>query len=335
MEVRHLSFLSSRSFVLKDQPGHVILKSLSVLLDLGWFLLRFPLALWWADRVFIHRNIAPLGPPILEWIAAISTDRLIYDFDDAIYLNPDTARNRWLGPLKMNSMRTRSILRMADVVIAGNEYLASYARQYQADVQVIPTGLDLPRYRAAKASFGTNHPTPNPNHNPDQLVIGWVGGPGTSIFVKELMPLFERVLAEFPKSELHLLGADFESDHDRVHTIEWDLSNELTHMAAFSIGINPLQDNDFTRGKCGFKVIQYQALGIPVISSPVGVCTEQVVPGIDGYLPTDEATWEVALRTLLGNAELRAEMSRASGSRADAYDCRLLAEAVANLLVDP
>lgn len=306
MKVRHLAFLSPRSYRLKDQPGRLIAKVMSVLFDACRFVVLFPFYLFGADVVLVHRNVAPLGPPVFEWLAKRFSRKLVYDFDDAIYLNPASARNRWLGPLKMNAFRTRWLTASADTVIVGNQHLANYAKQFNDQVLVVPTGLDVASYSALRDNEGP-------------VVIGWIGGPGTSDFVRALLPELVRILNAYPNVEVHLVGDDFGDYHARLKSIAWSLDTELSCMRAFSIGINPLQDNDFTRGKCGFKVIQYHALGIPVVSSPVGVCEEQIAVGIDGYFATSDLEWYEALSQLVSDGALRQRMGKASKTSADNY----------------
>lgn len=306
MEVRHLSFLSARSYRLKDQPGRLLAKIVSVLFDSVRFAAVFPFYLLGADVVLVHRNVAPLGPPIFEWLAKVFSHKLVYDFDDAIYLNPASARNRWLGPLKMNSFRTRWLVRAADVVVVGNAHLANYAKQFNDQVRVVPTGLDVASYAA-------------PARQADVIVIGWIGGPGTSAFVRQILPVLVRILDEHPDVEVHLVGDDFGDCHGRLKSIAWSLETELTCMQAFSVGINPLENNAFTRGKCGFKVIQYHALGIPVVSSPVGVCEEQIDVGVDGYFATSDLDWYESLSQLVSDPALRQRMGKASEISAGHY----------------
>lgn len=320
MQVRHLAFLSAKSYRLKDQPGHLFAKIVSVLSDACRFFVLFPFYLFGADVVLVHRNVAPLGPPIFEWFAKVFSHKFIYDFDDAIYLNPASARNRWLGPLKMNAFRTRWLTAAADTVVVGNQYLASYAKQFNDQVLVVPTGLDVASYSALPKDEGP-------------VVIGWIGGPGTADFVRALLPVLVRILDAQPNVEVHLVGDDFGDCHARLKSVAWSLETELGRMQAFSIGINPLQDNEFTRGKCGFKVIQYHALGIPAVSSPVGVCEEQITVGVDGFFATSDLDWYEALNQLVSDQALRQRMGEASKTSAAHYRCedvaqRVLAEAL-------
>jgi len=317
MQVRHLAFLSARSYQLKDQPGHLLAKIVSVLFDGCRFCVLFPYCLFGADVVLVHRNVAPVGPPVFEWLAKVFSHKLIYDFDDAIYLNPASARNRWLGPLKMNSFRTRWLVGSADVVVVGNQHLANYAKQFNDQVLVVPTGLDVAAYLAQDKKEGA-------------VVIGWIGGPGTSAFVQQILPVLVRILNEHADVEVHLVGDDFGDCHARLKSVAWSLETELICMQAFSIGINPLENNAFTRGKCGFKVIQYQALGIPIVSSPVGVCEEQIEVGVDGYFATSDLDWYEALSQLVSDQVLRQRMGEASKTSAEKYRREDLAQQVLN-----
>ncbi|MFT5562492.1 MAG: glycosyltransferase involved in cell wall biosynthesis [Candidatus Azotimanducaceae bacterium] len=315
MKVRHLAFLSPRSYQLKDRPGRLLSKVVSVLFDSVRFTVLFPYCLYTADVVLVHRNVAPIGPPIFEWLAKTFSDKFIYDFDDAIYLNPATARNRWLGPLKMNAFRTRWLTRSADIVVVGNQHLASYAKQFNDQVLVVPTGLDVTSYVAPDSKEGV-------------VVIGWIGGPGTAVFVQQIIPVLVQILNEHPAVEVHLVGDDFGDCHARLKSVVWTLDSELACMQAFSIGINPLQNNAFTLGKCGFKVIQYHALGIPAISSPVGVCEEQIEVAVNGYFATSDLDWYEALSLLVSDEALRLSMGKAAKASAEHYQREGIAQQV-------
>lgn len=305
--VRHIAFLSERSFRLKEQSGRLLSKSLSVLLDLIVFLVRIVPALFWAEVLLVHRNVLPLGPPWVEWLFKRLGKKLIFDFDDAIYINPATARNQWLAPLKMNARRTEWLATHADAVIVGNDNLAEYVENKNDQIRIMQTGLDLAAYGSATGQG-------------EQKILGWVGGPGTSPFVEQLLPVLESLLDQHEDWQVCLVGATFDSSHDRIASQPWQLSTELDVIGKFSIGLNPLEDNVFTRGKCGFKVAQYQALGIPVVSSPVGVCSEQVVPNVNGFLAETPEAWSQHLDQLMTDSDMRQRMAEASKESGASYD---------------
>ncbi|MBV1876391.1 MAG: glycosyltransferase [Pseudomonadales bacterium] len=333
-QVRHLSFLSERSYQLKDKQGLIPQKIASLVIDLLMFLPAYFAALYHSRVVFIHRNIAPFGPPWLETIARWAGKRVVYDFDDAIFINPDTAVNQWLAPLKMNAYRTRKLVRLADQVIVGNANLADYAKDYNPKVEIIPTTVNLAAYNAAAAEkqLATQKlTTKNTSTKARKIVIGWIGGPGTASFIEEKMPLLKQLLAQYEHLRIELVGIEKNFHHPYITTKPWQLKHELQDLCGFDIGINPLADNRFTRGKCGFKNIQYMALGIACISSPVGVCAEQIQHGSNGLLATTDDQWREALIQLINNPQLRASIAKQAKIDAQRYDRSIAAEQLSTL----
>ena len=326
--VEHLSFLSRRSYRLKDKRGQILAKIFSVMLDWISFLIRYPFALYRCDAVYVHRNIAPLGPPLLEGLAKLVGRHLVYDFDDAIYLNPATAVNQWLAPLKMNAYRTAALVKMADHVVVGNRYLARYGSRYSRRVSVIPTAVDL----AAYADLQAARDLAEDDQKPDEIVIGWIGGPGTVGFVAQIWPALAQVLAAHDQLVLTLVGGALDHTHPQVRYKPWQLETELTDLASFDIGINPLEDNEFTRGKCGFKNIQYMAAGVVCVTSPVGVCADQVEAGVTGLFASNMDEWVEALTQLVEKPALREQLALNASTRLEQYDRSAAAAKVLALL---
>lgn len=254
------------------------------------------------DIIFIHREAAPLGPPLIEWaLAKILRKKIIFDFDDAIWLT-DRPKESWiLRTLKWRS-KVALICRWSYKVSCGNDYLCAYALQFNQHVIRNPTTIDTSRV-----------------HNPDffrrpvseKITIGWTGSHSTLKYLKE----FEPVLKKLEKTHDHinfLVIADkrplFSSDI--LTFIPWSKRSEIEDLMRIDIGIMPLPDDEWANGKCGFKALQYMALEIPTVASPVGVNTTIIEDGVEGFLCSTPDSWFDRLNDLIANERLRKEIGK-------------------------
>ncbi len=254
------------------------------------------------DAVFIHREAFFLGPPAIEWLIRRAGVPIIFDFDDAIYLPNVSAANRAVGRWKWPEKFAR-ILSWSRVVIAGNEGLAQYARQYAAEVCVIPTTIDTAWYRPQ---------APRPAGAPVRL--GWSGSMTTIDHVRLLEPVFRTLCARYPL-QLRVIGdAAFQLSGLPVEALPWRRQTELEDLGGVDIGVMPLPDEDWARGKCGLKALQYMALGIPAVCSPVGVNTAIIEDGVNGLLADSPEAWVAKLSRLIEDAALRQRLGQAGRS---------------------
>jgi hypothetical protein len=220
---------------------------------------------------------------------------LVFDFDDAVWL-PREGGNPLLRALH-RERAVQDILRCAAAVIAGNEFLAEYARRFNRSVTVVPSTIDVARYP----------------HNGDSTIVGWIGSSTTLPYLKPLGPVFAelgvtpRVIASGNPSTLGF----------RVDFRHWRLETELNELAEIGIGIAPLPDTPWERGKCGVKVLQYMACGIPVVASAVGVQNRIIQHGENGFLVRTGAEWTERLRMLLADAAVRARLGAAGRRRVE------------------
>lgn len=255
------------------------------------------------DAVLVHREATPLPTAAVERALARTSMRLVFDFDDAIYLpqpRPRSALSRWLrSPAKFPAM-----IAAADQVIAGNALLAGRAAQYARSNTVIPTTVDTDRIVPRRRPAG------------DSVVIGWIGSRSTAPYLDAVVPAIRRVLASHPNARFEMVGAPLRPGlGERASARPWSLDREVEDLQVFDVGIMPLADDEWTRGKCGYKALQYMSSGLAVVSSPVGVATEMIEEGRTGMLATSEDDWIVALTRAVEHAELR----RTMGERARAF----------------
>ncbi|WP_435017517.1 glycosyltransferase family 4 protein [Tundrisphaera sp. TA3] len=231
--------------------------------------------------------------------------RLIFDYDDAVLYRDSYDRR---GPHdRRRSERFKRTVRLADTVIAGNSFLADRAHQAGAPidrVRVIPTCI-APQPAAAepKASSGPG------------LELVWIGSSSTMAGLELQRPLWERIGREVPGTRLRMICDRFlRFDALPVIDVPWSQAAEARELAASDVGISWVPDDLWSRGKCGLKILQYQAAGLPVLANPVGVHSEMIHPGVDGYLVEDADAWVEAVRKLAAEPELRRWMGQSARS---------------------
>lgn len=249
------------------------------------------------DVVWIEKELFPNWPGWFEWLLAKMNIRYIVDYDDAIFHNYDMARN----PLKrVLKNKIGKVMQHASLVVGGNSYLLQHARQSGASrVALLPTVIDLRRYRVA--------PT---RANGERLVVGWIGSPSTVRYIQALLPVLARLAKRHP-IEFVVVGARIEdSRYEFIRCEEWTEDSEVAHIEQFDVGVMPLPDGPFERGKCGYKIVQYMACGKPAVASPVGVNADIVRDGVNGFLARSDDEWFAALDALLSDSAARAEMGR-------------------------
>lgn len=299
-------FFTREFFGLVYRKGHALAKS-AMFIQRAADRLRLVADRGGYDAFFIYREALPVGPAIIETLLAGARGAaMIYDFDDAVFLPNTSEANRPIALLKWPS-KVRTIIGRSDVVIAGNEFLASYARQYNDSVRVIPTVVDTTKFvpRAGVAQgFSPAAAAP--------IVIGWIGTPTTAPYLLSLQP----VLQELARTHPFVLrvcgaGADLQIPGVTVANEPWTLDGEVTLFNTCDIGVYPLSDDEWAKGKCGFKAIQFMACGVPVVAAPVGVNREIIQDDVNGLLAATPSAWVEKLGRLLGDAALRARLGAA------------------------
>ena len=247
-----------------------------------------------ADVFWVYVELLPYFPAMIERLAA-GGKPIVYDFDDAFFHAYDQGPNPFVPTLLGD--KHASLLKRAAACCCGNDYIQAFAAQYCDRTMVVPTVVDTDAYRPAP---GDEAP----------LTIGWIGSPSTWRGVRPILPVLEKVVAAHGARFL-VVGAGRAAAADSFPDKgvgDWGRAARIAHVQAMHVGIMPLLDRPFERGKSGYKLIQYMACGLPVVASPVGVNAQIVKDGANGFLASTDAQWTGALTKLLGDAELRRQL---------------------------
>lgn len=270
------------------------------------------------DLLWIEKELFPELPYWFEWLLVKCGVRYIVDYDDAVFHNYDLSANTWR---RLLSNKIDCVMRNSSLVVCGNAYLAERAKNSGANkVEIIPTVIDLNRY-----SVFLKHPS-------DPLVIGWIGTAATVKYLDIVIPALRLLSKEFP-IQLRVIGASFEASGLSVDCRPWSEKDEVQQIQEFDVGIMPLLDSPWERGKCGYKLIQYMACGVPVVASPTGVNAEIVEHDGTGYLAVETIAWLDSLRSLAANSNLRRKFGlRGRALVEERYCLQVAAPRLASLL---
>lgn len=271
------------------------------------------------DLSILHCELYPLMPGWLER-SLLGGRPYIYDFDDAFYLKYRGGRLRRLRPLLGGKFNT--VIQGAAAVTAGNRTLQHYAAGLNGTSMMLPTVVDTERY------------FPKPRRRGSTFTVGWIGSPSTAKYLGELVDPLTQLGREGAVRLVVIGGRAPIIPRIEVSELDWSEASEVELINGLDVGVMPLPDNDWTRGKCAFKLIQYMACGVPVIGSPVGANVDVVEPSC-GFLASSADQWITALRELRDNSGLAKEMGRAGRERVIThYSLRrtlpLLAETIRN-----
>jgi len=246
------------------------------------------------DLVFIQKKLFSFVE--LKYIRRRSRN-LVYDFDDAVMFKGGEKLNP-ANPIRQK--RFYNTLRFCDWIIAGNTYLHKEAGVSSGRISVLPTPVDTDKYLPREE-----------NNKEGKITIGWMGSKSTVNYLKPLIPVFSELRATFSGFNIKLVSDGF-PDTQGLGAIRknWKEAEEIADLHSFDIGIMPLPDDPWTRGKCGFKLLQYQAVGLPVVCSPVGINQEIVTDDVNGFLAHTNQEWIEKLRRLISSSESRIRMGK-------------------------
>lgn len=258
-----------------------------------WRLLAIWLSVWFSgsyDLVFIHRVLLP------QWLIRRITvlgKPILFDFDDALPFEGFYSQ-------RISEHRFQAVLKNADLVLTSSVYNADSVRNQCRRVEVIPSSVDTSRYKTKSAY---RHPAP--------VIIGWIGSPSTTPYLAEIRSVLYD-LSRLHSVKMLTIGADRDFRIEGIDHIRrsWNEKTEADELLACDIGIMPLPDNEWTRGKGGYKLLQYMAAGLPVVASPVTINREIVHDGVNGFMATTDQDWMEKLTLLIEDEDLRERMGR-------------------------
>ncbi|MBN1796367.1 MAG: glycosyltransferase [Sedimentisphaerales bacterium] len=245
--------------------------------------------------------------------------KIIYDFDDAIMFSPHHPDKKYTSHFRL----FKRTAKLADCVITGNEYLAEYAKRFNRCVWTLPTGVVLDSYKIN---------VEKPDDGKIRLV--WIGSKATLKYLAGLIPVLEETGKKYDNVVLRIIADDFiDLENMPVEKHRWSAQTEARDLKACDIGLAPLPDNLFTRGKCGFKILQYFAASLPVVASAVGINKKFVNDSHAGQLADNTEQWIEAITELVGDEQKRIEVGRKSRDYIKDFDCHILAEKLAEFLM--
>jgi glycosyltransferase involved in cell wall biosynthesis len=254
------------------------------------------------DVAIIGTELFPMTPGVIE--SNLLRVPYIYDFDDAFYLKYTSERFRYVSWMLANKFNP--VIARAATVLAGNEHLATHARLFNPRTRILPTVVDLGRYQCISVKHG------------NKFTVGWIGSPSTSVYLSEMAVPLARLGGEGPVRFVVVGGRCDPIDNVEVVSLPWNQSTEIEIINSFDVGVMPLFDNEWARGKCAFKLIQYMACGVPVVASRVGANIE-VVDETSGFLAHTPDQWCESLRKLRDDPDLRIRMGCAGRKRIESH----------------
>ena len=246
------------------------------------------------NAVALEKELFPYFPFGLEKFLKLQQTKLVTLFDDAVHVYYAKHPYRLVRFFYRNKFE--QIIRLSNQIIVWNRYLGDFARQFNSNVSVVNTGVDLRRYHLK------NYQT---KKEQNRVVIGWIGTPNSYPYLRTLEEVF-RELAHRYQVELRIVSSiDYESPNIMVKNSHWTIETEVQDLCSFDIGIMPMPDSEWTRGKSGCKAVQYLAVGVPAVCSPVGITTEIIQDGVNGFLARNPEEWIEKLSLLIENSDLR------------------------------
>lgn len=250
------------------------------------------------DIIFVQRKRLPRS--VLLSLKRLKK-KILYDFDDAVMFKNSLSRN----PYSLRrTMSFKRMLHYTDLVIAGNDFLKQEAEKYHENVKVIPTPIDAERYQEKKVCES------------DMVIMGWIGDHGSIHYMESYKDVWEAMGRKYKNVVLSIICDTFIETKDiSLRKIPWNYEREIEDLMSLDIGLMPLFDDLWSKGKCGFKIIQYLGVGVPAVCTPVGINRDVVENGVHGLWANTKAEWIEKLSTLVENASLRKKMGKEGRQR--------------------
>jgi glycosyltransferase involved in cell wall biosynthesis len=314
--LEYAPFLGPEEDALLRSPGKAPKKATQLLPALARRL-RLASTVSGYDLAYVFRESAHIGPALVERILAARRIPYVFDFDDAVWIRYVSPTNSYFSFLRLPG-KTATACRNARVVLAGNSFLASYAQRYNGRVTVVPTTIDTEAYRPLSPR---THGVP---------VVGWTGSHSTARYLQIIRPALEHLRERTAFRMIVVGAAGFAPRGVDVECRPWRSATEVQDLSDLDIGVMPLDDTDWERGKCALKALQYMALGLPPVVSPVGANLSVVEDGKTGLFARSLPEWERALGALIESPELRGRLGAAARARVESdYSAEVHAPRVA------
>ena len=267
------------------------------------------------DGVFLHKK--RLNFLDAFWLRRYA-GKIIYDFDDAIMYS-DKHPDR---PSRKRQKSFQRTVKLADMVIADTSYLAEHAQNFNKNVNVLTTGLNVSNYKQ-----NVNQP------DDGKLRLVWIGSKSTLPYLEQIKPALEEIGSRFDNVILRIICDDFfDLQNMEVEKRHWSLETQAVDLAQSHIGLAPLPDNNFTQSRFCFKILQYAAVGLPVIASPVGTNAEYVQEGVNGFLASDCSDWIEKISGLVRDSQLRRQIGQAGRAEVQQFDLKVQGKRLVNLI---
>ena len=267
------------------------------------------------EAVFLHKKC--LNFHDVFWLKRYSR-KIIYDFDDAVMYSPQSPGSDKTSHFKLFCRMAK----LADMVIAGNSYLAEHAREFNSNVSTVPTGLDVSAYNVKVD-----------REDDGNVRLVWIGSQSTLKYLAQIKPAIEEIGCRFDNVVLRIVCDEFfDLENVQVEKHSWSLETQAIDLVTADIGLAPLPDNRFTKGKCGFKILQYAAAGLPAITSPVGVNSSYVRDGVTGFFAVDTRDWVDRITRLIESRQLRKSMGLAARQWVEKFDVAVLGKQLRDII---